>query len=61
MLLCDPLFSSRFEITELSGRGLGLDAVHRAAQAFGGDVRITSERSKGTTITVWFKRQRYWY
>jgi two-component system chemotaxis sensor kinase CheA len=61
LLLCDPRFSSRFEITELSGRGIGLDAVHRAAQAFGGDVRITSERSKGTTITVWFKRQRYWY
>jgi two-component system chemotaxis sensor kinase CheA len=61
MLLCDPDFSSRSEITELSGRGVGLDAVRRAAKAYGGDVSISSERSKGTTITVWFKRQRYWY
>jgi two-component system chemotaxis sensor kinase CheA len=61
LLLCDPRFSSRSQVTELSGRGIGLEAVRRAAQAFGGDVRITSELSKGTKVTVWFKRQRYWY
>jgi signal transduction histidine kinase len=60
MLLCEPEFSSKTQITELSGRGIGLDAVRRAARACGGDVSITSEKGKGTTVSVWCKRQRYW-
>jgi len=60
MLLCEPEFSSKTEITELSGRGIGLDAVRRAARAFGGDVSISSQKGKGTTVTVWCKRQPYW-
>lgn len=60
LLLCEPQFSSKSEVTELSGRGIGLDAVRRTAQAYGGDVAIASEVGKGTTVTVWFKRQSYW-
>jgi two-component system chemotaxis sensor kinase CheA len=60
MLLCEPEFTSKTEITELSGRGVGLDAVRRAARAYGGDVSIKSEKGKGTKISVWCKRQRYW-
>jgi two-component system chemotaxis sensor kinase CheA len=60
LLLCEPEFSSKSEVTELSGRGIGLDAVRRAAKSYGGDVAIESEVGKGTTVTVWFKRQSYW-
>jgi two-component system chemotaxis sensor kinase CheA len=60
MLICEPGFSSKDEITELSGCGIGLDAVRRCARACGGDVAIESEPGVGTTITVCFKRQPYW-
>jgi two-component system chemotaxis sensor kinase CheA len=60
LLLCEPEVSSKLQVTQLSGRGLGLDAVRRAAKACGGDVKIESELGVGTTVTVWFKRQPYW-
>lgn len=59
-LLCEPGFSSKSEITELSGCGIGLEAVRRAARDCGGDVRIESQIGVGTTVVVWFKRQPYW-
>lgn len=60
MLICEPGFSSRNEVTALSGRGIGVDAVRRAAQLCGGDVSVESTFGCGTKISVWFKRQRYW-
>ncbi len=60
MLLCEPAMSTKLEVTELSGRGMGLDAVRRAAKACGGDVKIESQLGVGTTVTVWFKKQQYW-
>jgi two-component system chemotaxis sensor kinase CheA len=60
LLLCEPEVSSKSEVTQLSGRGIGLDAVRRAAKACGGDVKIESQIGVGTTVTVWFKRQPYW-
>jgi two-component system chemotaxis sensor kinase CheA len=60
MLICEPGFSSRTTVTALSGRGIGVDAVRRAAQLCGGDVSVESTPGQGTKISVWFKRQRYW-
>lgn len=60
MLICEPGFSSRTQVTALSGRGIGVDAVRRAAQLCGGDVSVESALGYGTKISVWFKRQRYW-
>jgi len=60
MLICEPGFSSRTSVTALSGRGIGVDAVRRAAQLCGGDVSVESTFGRGTKISVWFKRQRYW-
>ena len=60
MLICEPGFSSRTRVTALSGRGIGVDAVRRAAQLCGGDVSVESTFGRGTKISVWFKRQRYW-
>jgi CheY-like chemotaxis protein len=39
-------------MTELSGRGIGLDAVAAAVRSAGGDLWIESEPGLGTTITV---------
>lgn len=60
MLICEPGFSSRTEVTQLSGRGIGVDAVRRAAKLCGGDLSVESVSGQGTKISVWFKRQRYW-
>ena len=57
LLLCEPEFSSKGTVTEISGRGEGLYAVRQAAIAFGGDVSIESTIGKGSTITVRFKRR----
>lgn len=51
-LLCRPGFSTRSEATELSGRGIGLDAVASAVQALGGDLWIDSQPGRGTSVTV---------
>jgi two-component system sensor histidine kinase and response regulator WspE len=45
-----PGFSTAQGITEISGRGVGLDAVRSAVEAASGVVRVVSERGKGTTF-----------
>ena len=42
------------EVTETSGRGLGMGALRAAAQALGGDLEIDSEPGRGTAIRVRF-------
>jgi two-component system chemotaxis sensor kinase CheA len=39
-------------VTEISGRGVGLDAVAVAVAALGGDVEVSSEPGRGTTFTL---------
>lgn len=43
-----PNFSTRSEVTELSGRGVGLDVVRDTVQALGGSVHVSSQLGKGT-------------
>lgn len=45
-------FSTAESVTELSGRGVGLDVVRRNIDALRGTVEITSEEKRGTTITI---------
>ncbi|MGZ9811307.1 chemotaxis protein CheA [Pseudoroseicyclus sp. H15] len=45
-------FSTATEVSNLSGRGVGMDVVRNAIQALGGRVSITSESGKGTTLTI---------
>ncbi len=47
-----PGVSTRNEVSERAGRGLGLDAVRAALDALGGDVRISSQLGKGTRFVV---------
>lgn len=44
-------FSTRDEVTLLSGRGVGLDAVREAVEALNGRLEIDSERGRGTTLS----------
>ena len=53
-LLFQPGFSTAAEITELSGRGVGLDAVKAAVEDLGGSVSVTSEPGKGSSFKISF-------
>ena len=51
-LIFHPGFSTAEEITELAGRGVGMDVVRSEATALGGRVSTWSEPGKGTHFTV---------
>ncbi len=51
-LIFQPGFSTAVEVTKVSGRGVGMDVVKRALDALGGQIEISSERGKGTTIVL---------
>lgn len=51
-LLFRPGFSTRSEVSNLSGRGVGMDVVKSEIQALGGRVSIHSESGVGTTVTI---------
>ncbi len=44
--------STTGEVTEVSGRGVGLDAVREAVERLHGEIRITSEPERGTTVEI---------
>jgi len=49
-----PGFSTREAVTEVSGRGVGMDVVNIAIKEMGGNLSITSELGKGTSMTLRF-------
>lgn len=51
-LLFTPGFSTSKNVTDLSGRGVGMDAVRTAVRRLGGAVSIASTVGIGTTITL---------
>lgn len=51
-LIFTPGFSTAERVTDISGRGVGLDVVKREIDALGGTVQISSERGKGTSVTL---------
>lgn len=51
-VLFRPGFSTAESVTDLSGRGVGLDVVRRNVEALHGSVEIASEEGKGTTLTI---------
>jgi two-component system chemotaxis sensor kinase CheA len=51
-LIFAPGFSTADAITDLSGRGVGMDVVRRNVEALRGRVEITSVPGQGTTFTV---------
>jgi two-component system chemotaxis sensor kinase CheA len=49
-LIFAPGFSTASQVTELSGRGVGMDVVRTAVERLGGQVTVASKRGQGTTI-----------
>lgn len=47
-----PGFTTASSITEVSGRGVGMDVVKRNISAIRGEVSIKSELGKGTTVSI---------
>jgi HAMP domain-containing protein/HPt (histidine-containing phosphotransfer) domain-containing protein len=54
--LVDAMFadglSTRTDVTEVSGRGVGLSAIRAAVVALGGTISVQSERGRGTTFEL---------
>ena len=51
-LLSKPGFSTAERVTDLSGRGVGLDVVQTSVKALGGTVEVASKKGKGTRFTL---------
>jgi two-component system chemotaxis sensor kinase CheA len=52
MLIFAPGFSTADKVTEISGRGVGMDVVRRNIESLRGRIEIRSERGKGTTFLI---------
>ena len=52
MLVCKPGFSTAEEVTETSGRGVGMDVVKAAVRNLGGTLDIVSEAGAGTRFQM---------
>lgn len=51
-LLMEPGFSTNTEVTEYSGRGVGMDVVRKNIESIGGIVSMTSEKGEGSCTTL---------
>ncbi len=52
MLVCLPGLSTATDITDISGRGVGMDAVKRAVDSVGGTLEIETKLGKGSTFRL---------
>jgi two-component system chemotaxis sensor kinase CheA len=52
-LLFLPGFSTATEVTEVSGRGVGLDIVKKNVESLGGSVMVNTTKGHGTTFSLW--------
>ncbi len=51
-LLMEPGFSTNTEVTEYSGRGVGMDVVKKNIESLGGTVTMSSEKGQGSCTTL---------
>jgi two-component system chemotaxis sensor kinase CheA len=52
LLACLPGVSTAADVTDISGRGVGMDAVKRAIESVGGSLEIESQVGKGTRFRL---------
>ena len=52
MLACAPGLSTADAVSDISGRGVGMDAVKRSVEGVGGTLEIDSEPGRGTRFTL---------
>jgi two-component system chemotaxis sensor kinase CheA len=50
--LLQPGFSTAREVTDLSGRGVGMDVVRQRVESLRGTIDVASRRGEGTTVTL---------
>ena len=48
----EPAFSTASKVTQISGRGVGMDVVHTEIKQLGGALRLHSKPGAGTTFTI---------
>jgi two-component system chemotaxis sensor kinase CheA len=51
-LIFEPGFSTAQEVSNVSGRGVGMDVVRQAIDALRGSIEVRSEEGKGTTFSL---------
>jgi len=51
-LILEPGFSTAREVTNVSGRGVGMDVVRRSVDALRGTIEISSTPGAGMTVTL---------
>ena len=51
-LIFQPGFSTAEQVSDVSGRGVGMDVVRRNINELGGSIEIESEQGRGSTITI---------
>ncbi len=51
-LIFEPGFSTAASVTEVSGRGIGMDIVHTAMEKLKGTVQVNTQLGRGTTIQM---------
>jgi two-component system, chemotaxis family, sensor kinase CheA len=52
LLICHPGFSTAATVTDISGRGVGMDVVRTTIQSLSGSMSIESEPGKGSTFVL---------
>lgn len=52
MLICQPGFSTAETVTDVSGRGVGMDVVRNLVEAFNGKLEIRSKKGSGSTFVI---------
>ena len=52
MLIFEPGFSTAEAVTQLSGRGVGMDVVKKNIEALRGEIELSSVEGRGTTIRL---------
>jgi len=51
-LIFEPGFSTAEQVSDVSGRGVGMDVVRRNIRDLGGNVSVESQPGKGSTVTI---------
>ncbi|MGK7932524.1 MAG: chemotaxis protein CheA, partial [Microcystaceae cyanobacterium] len=51
-LIFEPGFSTASEVTDLSGRGVGMDIVRNQLQRIRGQIQVSTKKDRGTTFTI---------
>ncbi len=52
MLIFNSHFSTKDEVTQVSGRGVGMEVVKKTMDSLGGEVNVKSEKNEGTSIRL---------